>query len=58
MRAAFRLAPQEGIAKLTQQASLLEREYPDAEGSLREGLEELFTINRLPWRACLSRRRR
>ena len=46
MRAAFRLAPQEGIAKLKQQASWLEREYPDAAGSLREGLEELFTINR------------
>jgi putative transposase len=47
MRAAFRLAPEAGIAKLKQQASWLECEYPDAAGSLREGLEELFTINRL-----------
>ena len=55
MRAAFRLAPQEGIAKLTQQASWLEREYPDAAGSLREGLEELFTINRLGLSPALCR---
>ena len=55
MRAAFRLAPQEGIAKLTQQASWLEREYPDAAGSLREGLEELFTINRLGLSPSLCR---
>lgn len=55
MRAAFRLAPQEGIAKLTQQTSWLEREYPDAAGSLREGLEELFTINRLGLSPSLCR---
>ncbi len=55
MRAAFRLPPQEGIAKLTQQASWLEREYPDAAGSLREGLEELFTINRLGLSPSLCR---
>jgi putative transposase len=46
-RAAFRLTPGEGIAKLKQQASWLEREYPDAAGSLREGMGELFTISRL-----------
>jgi putative transposase len=55
MRAAFRLKPQEGIAKLTQQAAWLEREYPDAAGSLREGLEELFTINRLGLSPSLCR---
>jgi transposase-like protein len=55
MRAAFRLAPREGSAKLTQQASWLEREYPDAAGSLREGLEELFTINRLGLSPSLCR---
>ena len=55
MRAAFRLAPDEGIAKLKQQASWLEREYPDAAGSLREGLEELFTINRLGLSPSLCR---
>lgn len=55
MRAAFRLTPDEGIAKLKQQASWLEREYPDAAGSLREGLEELFTINRLGLSPALCR---
>ncbi len=55
MRAAFRLAPEEGIARLKQQASWLEREYPDAAGSLREGLEELFTINRLGLSPSLCR---
>lgn len=55
MRAAFRLAPDEGIAKLKQQASWLEREYPDAAGSLREGMEELFTINRLGLSPSLCR---
>ena len=55
MRAAFRLGPQAGIAKLKQQASWLEREYPDAAGSLREGLEELFTINRLGLSPSLCR---
>jgi len=55
MRAAFRLAPEEGIAKLKQQASWLEREYPDAAGSLREGMEELFTINQLGLSPSLCR---
>ena len=55
MRAAFRLAPDQGLAKLRQQASWLEREYPDAAGSLREGMEELFTINRLGLSPSLCR---
>lgn len=55
MRAAFRLAPEAGLAKLKQQASWLEREYPDAAGSLREGMEELFTINRLGLSPALCR---
>lgn len=55
MRAAFRLGPREGIAQLKQQASWLEHEYPDAAGSLREGLEELFTINRLGLSPSLCR---
>jgi transposase-like protein len=55
MRAAFRLTPEEGSAKLKQQASWLEREYPDAAGSLREGLEEIFTINRLGLTPALCR---
>lgn len=47
MRAAFKLEAGEGIAKLQQYASWLEREWPGAASSLREGLEELFTVNRL-----------
>jgi transposase-like protein len=55
MRAALRLGAEEGIAKLKQQAQWLEREYPDAAASLREGLEELFTINRLGLSPALRR---
>lgn len=55
MRAALRLGAEEGIAKLKQQAQWLEREYPDAAASLREGLEELFTINRLGRSPALRR---
>jgi len=55
MRAAFRLTPEEGLARLQQQASWLEREYPDAAASLREGMEELFTINRLKLSPSLCR---
>jgi putative transposase len=47
LRAAFKLDASEGRAKLEQYASRLEREHPDAAASLREGLDELFTINRL-----------
>ena len=55
MRASFRLGAEDGIAKLKQQAQWLEREYPDAAASLREGLEELFTINRLGLSPSLRR---
>jgi transposase-like protein len=47
MKAAYRLPADEGIAKLKQQASWLEREYPSAAASLLEGLEGTFTVNRL-----------
>ncbi len=47
LRAAFKLDAKEGMAKIEQYASWLEREWPGAAASLREGLEELFTINRL-----------
>ncbi len=55
LRAALRLEWQEGMAKIEQQASWLEREHPSAAASLREGLEELFTINRLGLPATLRR---
>ncbi len=46
-KAALKLDAKEGAAKLEQYATWLEREWPSAAGSLREGLDELFTINRL-----------
>jgi len=47
MHAAFSLDAEEGIRKLKQLAQWLEQEYPSAASSLLEGLDEMFTINRL-----------
>ena len=47
MPAAWRLGPEEGMARLRKQAEWLEQAYPQAAASLRQGLEETFTINRL-----------
>ena len=47
MRAAYRLEPDEGMARLEQQALWLEADYPEAAASLREGLAETFTVNRI-----------
>jgi transposase-like protein len=55
LRAAFKLEASEGIAKLEQYTSWLEREWPGAAASLREGLEELFTVNRLGRTSSLRR---
>jgi transposase-like protein len=55
MRAAFKLEATEGITKLEQYASWLEREWPGAAASLREGLEELFTVDRLGLTSALRR---
>jgi hypothetical protein len=55
MRAALRLALTRGFAKLKEWASWLEREYPDPAGSLREGIKELFTVNRLELSPSLRR---
>jgi transposase-like protein len=46
-KAAFKLEMKEGTAKIEQYATWLERDWPSAAGSLREGLDEMFTINRL-----------
>ena len=47
MRAAWRLPQaEEGIARMKKLAEMIEREHPEAAASLREGLEETFTINR------------
>ena len=55
MRAAFRLPAKEGMARLEKQAEWLEREYPSAAASLREGLAEMFTVNRLGLSPSLAR---
>ena len=59
MRSAFRLPAKEGMARLERQAQWREREYPSAAASLREGLAEMFTVNRLGlspslWRCLVS----
>jgi len=55
LKAAFKLEADEGQAKIEQYASWLERDWPSAAASLREGLAELFTINRLGLPAKLRR---
>ena len=47
MRASYKLEAKEGMARLRKLADWLEQELPAAANSLREGLEECFTINRL-----------
>jgi putative transposase len=55
MRAAFRLPKKDGMAKLEKQAEWLDHEYPSAATSLREGLEEMFTVNTLGLTPNLAR---
>ena len=55
MKAAFKLSAEQGMARLDKQARWLESEYPSAAASLREGLEELFTVNRLGLSPSLRR---
>jgi transposase-like protein len=47
IRAAWKLDAKDGVQKLEQLARWLERDHPSAAASLREGLHEMFTINRL-----------
>lgn len=47
MNAAFKLDAKPGMDKLRQQAKWLQAEYADAAASMLEGLEEMFTVNRL-----------
>ena len=47
LSAAWRLEPKEGMARLRTQIEWLERTHPKAAASLRESLEETFTINHL-----------
>jgi putative transposase len=48
MRAAWRLPQaEEGVARIKKLAEMIEREHCQAAASLREGIEETFTINRV-----------
>jgi putative transposase len=47
LRASYKLEAKQGMARLRKLADWLEQESPAAANSLREGLEECFTLNRL-----------
>jgi len=55
IKAAWKLNPKEGMARLRKQAVWLESEYPSAAGSLLEGMEEMFTLNRMELSPSLIR---
>lgn len=55
IQAAFLLDADKGIKKLRQLARWLQQEHPSAAGSLLEGLNEMFTINRLGLPKALRR---
>lgn len=55
LRAAWKLEPKEGMARLRSQIEWLQRSHPKAAASLREGLEETFTIARLGLSPMLRR---
>jgi transposase-like protein len=55
MKAAFKLQADDGIVKLKKLAEWLRREYPSAADSLLEGLDEMFTINKLGLPGSLRR---
>jgi transposase-like protein len=55
LRAAWKMEAKAGMARIRKLAEWLEREYPSAAASLREGLEECFTINRLGLPPSLQR---
>lgn len=55
MNAAFQLDGKQGMQKLKKYVSWLEIEHPSAAGSLLEGMEEMFTVNRLGLSPSLRR---
>jgi len=55
LRAAWKLDADAGMARIETYASWLERDWPSAAASLREGLAETFTINRLDLPPTLCR---
>jgi transposase-like protein len=55
MRAAFRLDADDGMKRLENLAASYEKSHPSAAASIREGMAEMFTVNRLGIPAALSR---
>ncbi len=55
LRAAWKLDPDKGMARIKKLAAWLDQKYPQAAASLLEGLEECFTINRLDLPPALHR---
>ena len=55
MNAAYRLDRDKGMARLEELATMLEASHPSAAGSLREGLAETFTVNRMGLPGALRR---
>ena len=55
LRAAWKLDAKEGGARIEQFASWVETRHPDAAGSLREGLDELFTVSAIGLTPALKR---
>lgn len=55
MKAAFKLDADDGMKRLESLAETLASKYPDAAASLREGLPEMFTVNRLGLPGILRR---
>jgi transposase-like protein len=55
MNAAYRLDCDKGMARLEELAKMLETLHPSAAGSLREGMAETFTVNRLGLPGALRR---
>lgn len=55
LRAAWQLSPEKGKARLEKLAKWFEDEYPSAAESVREGLDEMFTINELGLPVSLTR---
>ncbi|MFM6549040.1 MAG: IS256 family transposase [Microcystis panniformis] len=47
MNAAYKLDAKKGMEKIRQQAKWLQAEYADAAALMLEGIEEVFTVNRL-----------
>lgn len=55
LRAAFTLEADKGMKRLQTLADQYEKSYPGAAGSIREGMSEMFTVNRLGVPSSLRR---